>query len=548
MAPNRRSQLARSRGDSHGSGSNNGSNTKRNSHSIRLDQSVQSVSARRMVEDISVCGEDNIIATTPMLETSIKEEFHDEDEEEDMQYFNAMYSPNSSGAKKKKKAGFLETVRSSIVLPTSRRSLIDLSDKSNNNDMRSSSNSQNTSPPGHSTSSFASSQSALGGDASYTSGESSRRRSSLMEHMQHLYHGSASNTSATHTTGGMIPLSYNNAHGDHTDATEMGDSDHHILGMVDLEDSERGLKAPRHSGMLHINTSRRQSKAAGLCGSSSDEETSLRMKRRKRRICGLVVCLLLVAIIATTLALTLAPGNSNGSSTTPEGPGFEDLTNMLDVSQVPQTSRQDALLFLLQDQAVSDSDVIEDDFDSPAALALKWISDEDTAQWDIPGFDAPVNNVETLRSVLQRYALAVLFFTLDDSAATAGVGSNEEQNGRQRRHLLALEQGKPTCVWSGVTCKNRLVVALDLSSRMLQGTLPRELFSGAALPALTSLDLSHNNLEGTLEGVATQQSPTGSTALGVSLPKLVPLEELKLNNNGLRGSMEPILGLTNIGV
>ena len=450
-----------------------------------------------------------------------------------MQYFNTLYSPNASGANQnnKKKAGFLQTVRSSIVMPTSRRSVNDDDDNKANNDMRSSSSTSNN--RGHSTSSFASSQSALGGDASFTSG-GSRRRSSLMEHMQNLYSGSASTT----------PSSY--AHGDHTDATDMGDSDHHILGMVDLEDSERGLKPPRHSGMLQINksSSRRQSKTAGLCGSNSDEEAGLRMKRRKRMICGLVVFLLLVAILATTLALTLAPQNSSATS---GGPGFEDLSEMLDVSQVPRTSRQDALLFLLQDQAVSNSDVIEDDFDSPAALALKWISDEDTAQWGIPGFDAPVNNVESLRSVLQRYALAVLFFTLDESAATPGVGSSEEQNGRHRRQLLDLEQGKPTCEWPGVTCRNKLVVALDLSSRMLQGTLPQELFSGAALPALTSLDLSNNNLQGTLEAVATQQSPTGSTALGVSLPKLVPLEELKLNNNGMQGSMEPILGLTNIG-
>ena len=147
--------------------------------------------------------------------------------------------------------------------------------------------------------------------------------------------------------------------------------------------------------------------------------------------------------------------------------------------------------------------------------------------------------------MLQRYALAVLFLTLDDSESRNG-GINEELNGRRRR-LLELEAGKPTCVWTGVTCVDRLVVGIDLSSRMLQGTLPQELFSGAAFPALTSLDLSRNNLEGTLEVVGTQQSPVGSTALGVSLPKLVPLKELKLNNNNLQGPMKPLLGLTTLG-
>ncbi|CAB9510639.1 Leucine rich repeat N-terminal domain [Seminavis robusta] len=250
--------------------------------------------------------------------------------------------------------------------------------------------------------------------------------------------------------------------------------------------------------------------------------------------------------LTATGVVTEAPANQEE-----EDPPTDLGRKEFDVSQVPKTSREDALHFLVQDQSVSSVDDLANDPESPAALALRWISDMDAAQVSIPGFDKDESdNLASLYKVLQRYALAVLYFAQEsssqttDDASVVAVKSETEQHNRMEmdKHWTT---AKSECEWFGVTCNDDdLVVALNLSSSILQGTLPQELLSGGAFPALTSLDLSFNKLKSNVPHVHVEM-PTST--LGVD-PSNIPLQELYLNNNEMKGQIHNLFALTDLVV
>jgi hypothetical protein len=112
-----------------------------------------------------------------------------------------------------------------------------------------------------------------------------------------------------------------------------------------------------------------------------------------------------------------------------------------------------------------------------------------------------LKNLTRAQQVPFRYALVALFYALG--------GSNWIDSGGW------LTNGGDICQWDGVICASiNQVVALELSSNHLVGTLPNEL---ALLTSLNALGLDHNRLMGTIPG----------DALG-SLPAL---EILYLQNN-----------------
>jgi hypothetical protein len=103
------------------------------------------------------------------------------------------------------------------------------------------------------------------------------------------------------------------------------------------------------------------------------------------------------------------------------------------------------------------------------------------------------------------------------------------------------------CSWSGVTCADRRVAAVELGNASLAGYLPSELFllselqtlslpynrlsgqipvSVAALQNLATLDLAHNLLSG--------QIPAG-------IGRLLSLSRLDLSSNQLNGSLPPAI-------
>jgi len=81
----------------------------------------------------------------------------------------------------------------------------------------------------------------------------------------------------------------------------------------------------------------------------------------------------------------------------------------LELENVPQSSRFDALKFYIQDQDVSDQSEMEK-AGSPTQKAMQWASQEDPAQLEIPGLDATKDSSQAAEhALLQRYALAGMY-------------------------------------------------------------------------------------------------------------------------------------------
>jgi hypothetical protein len=228
----------------------------------------------------------------------------------------------------------------------------------------------------------------------------------------------------------------------------------------------------------------------------------------------------------------------------PPAADFTDSTSTnfvrkIDVSQVPKTSRRSALSFLIQDQMISNVDALSKNPESPAALALAWISDTDLAQLGIPGMTSGHDTLASLRAVLQRYGLAVLYFAQQKNGTEDLIADAASQ---KRIDLWA--KSAPVCDWTGVVCNGEsLVTALNLSSSLLLGPLPQEMLAGGAFPALTSLDLSHNRIDGNFPHV---HAIPATSALGVDPPR-VPLKYLFLNGNGFKGWMNNLMALEDLG-
>lgn len=81
----------------------------------------------------------------------------------------------------------------------------------------------------------------------------------------------------------------------------------------------------------------------------------------------------------------------------------------------------------------------------------------------------------------------------------------------------------------GVTVKDKHVVALQLRSRDITGAFPAEILT---LPALKTLDLSYNSLEGKIDDVA-----AAIAAAPAAYPSAATLQVLKLSYNSLSGNL-----------
>jgi len=111
----------------------------------------------------------------------------------------------------------------------------------------------------------------------------------------------------------------------------------------------------------------------------------------------------------------------------------------------------------------------------------------------------------------------------------------------------------PPCSWTGVTCTEGNVTAINLPKNQLHGSLPAELEN---LPNLTELVLTNNQLEGYIPTELTNLNKLkkllmfGNQLSGVILPKLgnlSDLEQLNLGKNQFTGSIPAELAnLTNL--
>lgn len=229
--------------------------------------------------------------------------------------------------------------------------------------------------------------------------------------------------------------------------------------------------------------------------------------------------------------------------------GEEDDVPLLDTSQVPEDgSRMDAIQYFLEELGVSDAADFKK-IGSAAYQALKWISEDDSAQLVIPGYDTSpgAHDWEYLSQLLQRYALALLYFEMEFDVDQTKVEesqamSSEEAQNNRLEFDLKWTLADSVCGWPGVTCQeDHQVVALNLTHTILQGTLPKEILAGVALPHLSSLDLSHNKIHGSLPDVAASAGNNRKLlTTEESSDKAHPLIHLQLNHNHISGNLDPL--------
>jgi hypothetical protein len=229
-----------------------------------------------------------------------------------------------------------------------------------------------------------------------------------------------------------------------------------------------------------------------------------------------------------------------------------------DLSQVPHDTALEAFRFYVIDQDVSEEAQL-DIMGSPTKKALHWITQKDPARLPIPGYSANLETTSATKAeyaLLQRYALAVFYFAQQASSFTASVrtrnagrqlqqDNKEEMSSRQAFDDTWLS-ADPICLWQGVVCHEDFesVLEVSLPNHLLQGTIPRELLNGAAMPFLSQVDLTGNQIQGGLPQV-TRERETAGQQLGVE-PLQAQLRVLKLGQNQMTGNLNQLMGLTHL--
>ena len=213
---------------------------------------------------------------------------------------------------------------------------------------------------------------------------------------------------------------------------------------------------------------------------------------------------------------------------TPTGDTFDGISVIH--PDVPEDSEAAVRMGLVYQRIVQSGLSLPSDVDDESSAqhkALVWIS----------SFDAAKIHPKD-RGMLQRYSLAVLFFS---TFASEDVVDAEDVNDIVSKPATPLGEGwkdrtnwmtsKGHCSWAGVQCHHRDgtsvtntiydgnegVTVLNLTSNNLDGTVPREI---KGLGDLRILDLGDNLIQGTLP-----------SALG----HLEALQMLYLDGNGIEG-------------
>ena len=295
-------------------------------------------------------------------------------------------------------------------------------------------------------------------------------------------------------------------------------------------------------------------------GSAHFSDTGERtLFERKMRLFLVFVAVLLIAV---TLALTL--------------PGFGLIHSMSDsndevaataaiiaqqhpnLEQVPNSTALEAFRFYVVDQDISEAAQL-DTMGSPTKKALHWITQKDPAKLPIPGYnqDLATSTAKAEYALLQRYALAVFYYS-QQAISTTNVGNAgrhlQENNTAKIEEELANRElfdsnwlsADHICRWHGVVCAkdSESVLEVNLPNHLLQGSIPREFLDGAAMPFLTQVDLSGNQLQGQLPQVTQERESVGQQ-LGVE-PLQTQLKVLRLGHNDIAGKLDQLVGLTKL--
>jgi len=321
--------------------------------------------------------------------------------------------------------------------------------------------------------------------------------------------------------------------------------------------------------------SRMPSPLVGNAGRSADDDTEefvntkrlakthqdFQRSRRRRWVIG-VISIFLILFVVVYLQnsgdeSTTSSGSESTSNDVDADSPSDDTDNGTDTDIPPGSpqppikkseERFEAVLDRITASGYSDASLIAKD-GSPQHKALRWISDFDPFQVH-PDSDA----------ILQRYALAVLFFTSNtnhdpDTDMRNGANSRWTQD-----EYWMSEKG--ICMWHGVDCPMRVhmgtettqynenidIVGLTLPQNKIVGTIPNEI---GALESLTSLVLSKNELTGSIPSIITtfemleildlsDNSLTG--LIPEAVDNLLSLTKLKLSKNQFDGSIPKQIG------
>lgn len=239
-------------------------------------------------------------------------------------------------------------------------------------------------------------------------------------------------------------------------------------------------------------------------------------------------------------------GDDGGDEVSKKGAKEEkeiDSNDLLDVSGVDQRgSRTDAIRYFLEHVGVSEPAKFEDPT-TAAYQALQWIGRDDPAQLVVPGFDTTptFDDWVYLEEIFQRYALAVLYIEMqrDKDDKAFNTASEEELKRREEFDSKWLSR-LSVCEWPGVECHQHHVVALDLANTLLHGNLPSEIVDGVTLARLRRLDLSHNQIRGSLPSIPVFKKHFADK------PSIHALQRLKLGHNQFAGGLQNLARLTGL--
>jgi len=212
-----------------------------------------------------------------------------------------------------------------------------------------------------------------------------------------------------------------------------------------------------------------------------------------------------------------------------------------EAKEFKRSERYQALKAVLELQLSEYEDeplLIFDQLCGPYDLALTWLADQDNIRL------APTAK----RGVYQRFASALLYFSTRMQSTTLAAHSDQVVH-----PWLSKEH---ECLWFGISCNLRFkfITRIELPKLFLAGSIPHEL--PLLIPQLTKLDLSQNQLTGTIP--VPLYSSSNMVILNLEMNNLAGpidvknwtathLETLSLGRNHLNGTIPSSIGsLTNL--
>ena len=270
----------------------------------------------------------------------------------------------------------------------------------------------------------------------------------------------------------------------------------------------------------------------------------------RRTICATLMIVTLVIVLLAVVEPARRQNTNNNSGGGVSAPWADTnvnvdpqqppppLTVIMDQSSKPMDTTADIAKFnrikdRILEHGISHASTLEETY-TPQYKALTWLVRDDERQLDLPLIDDQAigmsgSDVDTERTLFQRYALAVIWYqtTNLEIVKESMTGSQVENPFENKNDIDPLTftqkditwnrntnwlSNKGLCSWHGITCHPHdditgnndndtsdddwYVSILNLTDNNINGIVPREVYTG--FNKLKALDLSRNGLKGTL--------------------------------------------------